>query len=158
MHILTITNLPEEKFLRQKTKSVDLIKADKKLLRKTIRQMRQLMKTVKGVGLSANQIGLDQKFFIAEVENKFYAIFNPEITKFSREKNLLEEGCLSVPETLGEIERSQKITLEGQDVMGKKIKIKAWGMLAQVFQHEVGHLNGKLFIDKANQIKKNINE
>jgi transcriptional antiterminator NusG len=104
---------------------VDLAKADKKHLREIIKQMRRLMKKVKGVGLSANQVGLDQKFFIAEVKNKFYTVFNPQITKLSDEKELLEEGCLSVPEIFGKVNRCQKIVLEGQDINGKKIKIKA---------------------------------
>jgi len=66
----------------------------------------------------------------------------------------LEEGCLSVPGVWGIVSRSNRITIEGLDLNGKKIKIKAWGFLAQVFQHEIGHLNGALFIDKAKELKK----
>ena len=66
----------------------------------------------------------------------------------------MEEGCLSVPEIFGEVERQEKIILEGYDKNGRKIKIKAWGLLARVFQHEVDHLNGKIFIDTAKNLHK----
>jgi len=116
---------------------------------------------------------LDLKFFIAQISDKplkrdennksimpsldemeFYAIFNPEIVKFSKEKILTEEGCLSVPGVYGLVERSAKITIVGRDENDKKIKIKASGILARVFQHEFDHLNGVLFIDKASNIHK----
>lgn len=159
MKILTIDNKKEEKFLRQKTKEFDLKKYSKSELRKLIKEMRQIMKDANGVGLSANQVGLDRQCFIAQVpdENgrqKFYAIFNPKINSLSEENIDLEEGCLSVPNVWGIVPRSTKITIEGLDANGKKIKIKAWGFLAQVFQHEIGHLNGALFIDKAKELKK----
>ncbi len=85
---------------------------------------------------------------------KFFAIFNPQIVKFSEEKILMEEGCLSVPGIWGGVERPEKITLVGFDKNGKKLKIKAWGLLARIFQHEIDHLNGILFIDKAKQVYK----
>ena len=66
----------------------------------------------------------------------------------------MEEGCLSVPEIFGAVERPEKITLEGFDTGGKKIKIKAWGLLARIFQHETDHLNGILFIDKAKNLRR----
>ena len=116
--------------------------------------MRAIMKKAQGVGLSANQVGLDSNFFIAEVNGKFYSIFNPKLEKISEETEIMDEGCLSIPETFGDVERPSKATLSGFDINGKKIKIKAWGLLARVFQHEVDHLNGKLFIDKAKNIEK----
>ena len=63
-----------------------------------------------------------------------------------------EEGCLSVPEMYGPTERHYEVTLTGYDQHGRKLKIKAWGLLARVFQHEVGHLNGGLFIDIAKEV------
>ena len=159
MQILTINNKKEEKILRQKTKEFDLKKYPKAKLRELIKEMRQIMKNANGVGLSANQIGIDRQFFVAQVpdENgrqKFYAVFNPKILNLSEEQMELEEGCLSVPGVWGIVSRSNRITIEGLDLNGKKIKIKAWGFLAQVFQHEIGHLNGALFIDKAKELKK----
>ena len=159
MQILTINNKKEEKILRQKTKEFDLKKYPKAKLRELIKEMRQIMKNANGVGLSANQIGIDRQFFVAQVpdENgrqKFYTVFNPKIISLSEEKIDLEEGCLSVPGVWGIVSRSNRITIEGLDLNGKKIKIKAWGFLAQVFQHEISHLNGGLFIDKAKKLKK----
>lgn len=168
--IVTIENKKDEKFLRRKTQEFDFKKFSRKEITELINRMRKAMKLANGIGLSANQIGLDMRVFVAQTQktnrdgnprsvssgnNKFYAVFNPEIIKFSDEKTPLEEeGCLSVPMTYGETERPEKIVLEGFDKNGKKIKIKAWGLLAKVFQHEMDHLNGKLFIDKAKKLYK----
>ncbi len=171
--IITIENKNDAKFLRKKTAHFDFRKADKKELAELIKSMRQTMREANGIGLSANQIGLNMRLFVAQIsdkpikrgednkiimppqsEMKFYAVFNPEITKFSDKKSEMEEGCLSVPGFYGVVERPEKITLEGQDKNGRKIKIKAAGMLARVFQHETDHLNGVLFIDRTKQIFK----
>ncbi len=112
------------------------------------------MQEYEGIGLSANQIGLDVKVFVAKIENKFYAVFNPEIIQTSKEVITMDEGCLSVPGLFGSVERPAKVTIKGIDPVGKPIKIKAWGLLARVFQHEMDHLNGKLFIDKAKQVER----
>jgi peptide deformylase len=85
---------------------------------------------------------------------KFYAVFNPKLEKISDEQVTFEEGCLSVPETWGEVERPERVTLAGFNKFGKPVKIKAWGLLARVFQHEVDHLNGKLFIDRTKKVYK----
>jgi len=168
MKVFTIANRKEKKFLRQKTAAFDFKKYNRKEITELIKQMREIMTEAVGVGLSANQLGLNLRLFVAQIratklrsansivseDQKFYAIFNPEIVKASKEKSLLEEGCLSVPGYYGEVERPEKITLVGQDRYGKKIKIKAWGLLARVFQHEVDHLNGILFIDKTKKVYK----
>lgn len=159
MNIVTVKNKKDEKFLRHKTRHFDFHKYTKKDIRELIKNMRQTMKEANGIGLSANQIGLDIKVFVAQVPDdqgrqKFYAIFNPELTKLSKETAEMEEGCLSVPEKFGMVNRPEKTVLEGFDQNGKKIKIKAWGLLARVFQHEVDHLNGTLFIDKAKNVER----
>jgi peptide deformylase len=157
MRILTIEDKKDAKFLAQKTSPVDLTKFTKAELRTLIREMRQTMRASDGVGLSANQVGFDMQFFVAEIptgknnETKFYAIFNAKITKTAGDTEL-EEGCLSVPLTYGGVKRPERITLEGNDMQGRKIKIKAWGFLARVFQHEVDHLNGHLFTEKARDV------
>lgn len=115
------------------------------------------MKDADGVGLSANQIGIKKRIFVAQVPDdqgklKFYSIINPKIVKIFSNKVAMEEGCLSVPEKYGEVLRPEKIILEGETIDGKKIKIKAWGLLSRVFQHEFDHLEGKLFIDKARHL------
>jgi len=157
--IVTIENKKDEKFLRRKAVNFDFEKFSKKEINELIRKMGQMMRKANGVGLAANQVGLDFRAFVAEVpasdnKTKFYAIFNPKIEKAGGEKISLEEGCLSVPLTYGEVERPKKITLVGHDKNGKPLKIKAWGLLARVFQHEVDHLEGKLFIDRAEEVHK----
>lgn len=157
MKILTVKNKKHEKFLREKTVPFDLSKEDKKKLRDLIKEMRKTMHQANGIGLSANQVGVNKQLFVAQIptedgKQKFYAILNPKITKRSAEKSIAEEGCLSIPGVQGTVERPEKITIEGYTIGGKKIKINAWGILARVFQHEIDHLNGELFIDKAKEV------
>lgn len=152
MRILTIKNPEDEKFLRSHQKETPINEENLKHLRILAKEMRKTMNKAIGIGLSANQVGLNYRFFVAQIpdENnnqKFYAIINPKITALSKHTNPIEEGCLSVPNTYGQTIRPSEITLEGHNLQGKKIKIKAWGLLARVFQHEVGHLDGKLFTD-----------
>jgi peptide deformylase len=155
--ILTITDKKEGKFLHKKTDEFDFKKFTKKEIAGLVARMRAIMRKANGIGLSANQIGLNLKVFVAEVPDadggtKFYALFNPKFEKLSEEKVTNEEGCLSVIGTWGDVERSEQATLTGLDKNGKKVKIKAWGLLARVFQHEMDHLNGKLFIEKAKNL------
>ncbi len=159
MRIFTVNNKKEKNFLRRKTPDFDFAKHKKEAIKEMIKNMRMAIKKVKGIGLSANQLGLDWRLFIAEIPSdkgkpKFYAIFNPGIIKVSKEKTELEEGCLSVPGIWGLVERPEQITLVGFDKNGKKIKIKAWALPARVFQHEIDHLNGVLFIDRTNKLFK----
>src|SRR3989344_194473 len=147
MRILRINNKKDKKFLRKKTAPFDFNSMSKSELRELLSGMRKAMKESDGVGLAANQIGISSRFFVAEFDRKFYAIFNPEITSFSKTKELLEEGCLSVPGNADEVSRHTEIVIKGYDRNSKRVKMRAWGRLAQIFQHEVDHLNGKLFVD-----------
>lgn len=152
--IWTINDKSETKLLRKKMSAFDFSKFSKKQLTELIKKMREAMKKSNGIGLSANQMGLDMHFFVAQAEGKFYAIFNSKITKTFDGDIHMEEGCLSVPEVFGEVVRPAKLVLEGLDKNGKKVKIKAWGLLARIFQHELDHLDGKLFIDTAINLHK----
>ena len=163
MEIFTVNNKKEEKILRRKTPDFDFAKHTKDDIREMIKNMRMAIKKQKGIGLSANQLGFDWRLFIAEIPGKkgkpkFYAIFNPGVVKISKEKTTIEEGCLSVPGIWGLVERPGQIALVGFDKNGKKIKIKAWGLPARVFQHEIDHLNGILFIDRTNKLFKEASE
>lgn len=148
MKIITINEKSEEKFLRQTTKRFDFSQHSREEIRNLIKEMRVLMEKSDGIGLASNQVGLDYQMFVAQVDGKFYAVFNPEITKTSKETDVLEEGCLSIPGIYDEVRRPDRVVLQGYDKNGKKLKIKAWGLLARVFQHEVDHLNGKFFLDR----------
>ena len=155
--VWTIDNKKEEKILRGKTADFDFKKFTSKETNELVRRMRRIMHNANGIGLSANQIGLNLNMFVAEVPDsqggtKFYAVFNPKIEKIGEEKVTYEEGCLSVPGKWGDVERAEQITVAGFDKNGKPAKIKAWGLLARVFQHEIDHLAGKLFIDKAKNL------
>ena len=155
--ILTVGERKEEKFLRHKTVDFDFKKFTRQEITDLIARMRRIMHRANGIGLSANQIGLDFKMFIAEIPDtqggtKFYAVFNPKLEKAGDEMVVYEEGCLSIPGKWGDVERAKTVVISGQDKNGKPAKIKAWGLLARVFQHEMDHLNGKLFIDRAKNV------
>jgi len=157
MDIVTIHDKRAAAILKKKLALISFEAKDRSDLRKLVRDMRLKMREAEGVGLSANQIGLDMKLFVAEVPSeegrrKFYAMVNPEIIKVGEELNVAEEGCLSIPGMYGPVERKEKITVSGFDLNGKKIKIKAWGFLARVFQHEIDHLNGILISDRAEKL------
>ena len=147
----------DNKFLRSQAEPVEKITPE---IRELIRKMKKIMKTNNGVGLAAPQIGVNKQIFVAELlyegeeDGIFYAAVNPKITNVSKEKEKLEEGCLSLPKLYGEVPRAKKITVEYLNEMGKKKRLKASGLLARIFQHEIDHLNGGLFIDKAKEIKK----
>ncbi|KKT43637.1 MAG: Peptide deformylase 2 [Candidatus Wolfebacteria bacterium GW2011_GWE2_44_13] len=115
------------------------------------------MRRANGVGLSANQVGLDMQLFVAGIPQrngrpKWYAIFNPKIERPSKEQFTMEEGCLSVPNTYGTVTRPKEIVLTGFDKHQRAVTIRATGLIARVFQHEVDHLNGIVFIDKAQNL------
>ncbi len=157
--IVTIHKKEDEKFLRTKTVPFDFKAFTKKELADLVKEMRATWHRHHGVGLSANQIGRNERFFVAQVpdtqgKQHFYAIFNPQIIKTSDEMETVEEGCLSVPHVWGPTPRHYRVTLEGYDIHERKIRIKAWGLLARVFQHECDHLGGGLFLDKATSVEK----
>lgn len=147
--ILLVTNKEDAIVLRQKTGLFDFSKFTKKDIRELVQSMRVTMKLADGVGLSANQIGLNLSLFVAQIDRKLHAVFNPKIVKVSKDEDDMEEGCLSVLRTFGTVRRPTAIWIEYQDAGGKKTKAKVQGFLARVFQHEIDHLNGILFTDKA---------
>lgn len=160
--IWTIFNKKEEKLLRKKVADFNFEKHSKKEISDLVAFMRKMMIESRGVGLAANQIGLDMKVFVAQLPDKedggysgkFYSIFNPKIVFSSEETSVDNEGCLSVPGLYGEVKRSNKIEVEGYDKNQRKTNIKASGYLARIFQHEIDHLNGKVFLDKAKKVIK----
>jgi len=146
MELVTIKS-KNSKILKRQIPDFNFQEHSAQEIKETVLTMRKIMEEQDGVGLSANQVGLDWRMFIANDNNKFFVIFNPRIIKCSEKKSILEEGCLSVPNTTLQISRPEVITLEAEDKKGKKIKIKAFGILARIFQHEIDHLDGKLITD-----------
>ena len=124
--------------------------------------MIEIMLKAPGVGLAANQIGILKKIITLNIQNKnqniekIYALFNPKIISFSKEKKVLEEGCLSLPNQYANIERPEKIIVEYLNEKNKKITEEKYGFEARVLQHEIDHLNGKLFVDYLSPLKRKI--
>ena len=123
--------------------------------------MLNLLQKAPGVGLAANQIGILKKIIVINIEDKEkkiskkYALFNPNIVFFSKETNIMEEGCLSLPEYFADIERSDSIIIKYIDENNSLIEEKKNGYEARVLQHEVDHLSGKLFVDYLSSLKRN---
>ncbi len=103
-----------------------------------------------GVGLAANQVGRLKRVLVASVEED-YVIVNPVLTDWSTTTERGAEGCLSIPGIQVEVERPTAVTVSGQDVSGKPLRIEASDMLARVLQHEVDHLDGVLILDRTDR-------
>lgn len=116
--------------------------------------MEKTMRKCDGVGLAAPQVGLNKRLIIVSDQRNIITMINPVITKKSFSQEFMEEGCLSVPAFYGLVKRHKWLHCEYTDKYGKKCKIKASQMLARVIQHETDHLDGILFIDKAEELKK----
>ena len=100
-----------------------------------------------GLGLSAVQVGILKRVFVARVKNRIRHFVNPKILKFSKKEITFLEGCFSVPEFYGHVIRPVEIDLEAQDKHGKKTKGRYTGLPARIIQHEIDHLDGILFTD-----------
>jgi peptide deformylase len=140
------------KILHNKLKRVEEITPEIKAL---ISGMKIAMKEANGIGLAANQVGQDLQIFVidkklAEQNGVPDVYINPEITEYSKELLEGEEGCLSIPGYWQQVKRSKKIKMKALDENGKKVKIKARGLLARVLQHEYDHLQGKTIKDRKN--------
>jgi peptide deformylase len=116
--------------------------------RRLIKDMFETMREAPGVGLAAPQVGVMERIFVYEVEEEMGAIVNPVIVGQSGETDEGEEGCLSLPGLLYPVERSTEVRIEGLDDQGRPVSKQGSGLLARVFQHEIDHLNGVLFIDR----------
>ncbi|MDQ2933358.1 MAG: peptide deformylase [bacterium] len=151
--------------LRQQAKTVELSEIGSESFNAIIDDMATAMSQQKdGVAIAAPQIGISQRIFVisgsvlkhadktytGEAVNLIFV--NPEITKLSKDKKEMEEGCLSVRWLYGKVKRSTRATIVYYNEKGEKIERGASGLLAQIFQHETDHLNGVLFIDKANEV------
>ena len=135
-----------------KEKSLPVGKIDRKL-RRLLDDMAETMKKHDGVGLAAPQVGKLIRAVVIDVGEGRYELINPVITE--REGTAVDsEGCLSVPDIFGEVERAEKVTVEYTNRWGKQQRLAADGLLARCIQHEVDHLEGRLFIDIAKSIRK----
>jgi peptide deformylase len=130
--------------LRQRT--VEVTEIDD-ALRRLVADMFETMYDAPGVGLAANQVGVQRRFFVYDVGDGPGVVINPQILERSGEWTYLE-GCLSVPDLHWEIVRPHKVHLAGLDLDGNAIEVEAEDLLARCFQHEVDHLDGKLLLER----------
>lgn len=142
MKIVTYPN----QILKKKTKKIkDPLDPETKRLAKN---MLKTMQENDGAGLAAPQVGKSLRICTVQNDGSFYVLINPQITTYSRDKEIVEEGCLSFPGKFIPIKRSRKIKVRYTDENGNKIKLKAEGLLARIIQHETDHLDGILFTER----------
>ncbi len=158
MAILEITTVPDPILRKKAHKVTDFGKEFQELVKNMIDTMRE----APGVGLAAPQVSVPMRLIVVEYgdeENeetppKLYVLANPEIISASEEKVDGIEGCLSVPGLVGEVERHAMISVKGLNRHGKPVKINAEGWLARIFQHEMDHLDGVIYTDRATKVWK----
>jgi peptide deformylase len=158
MAVREVVTHPNE-VLRRKAHKVNDFGKDFQTL---VDDMIETMRAEPGVGLAAPQVAVPLRLIVVEYgddeeENKpprLFVMANPEIIRSSEDMERGVEGCLSIPGYAGEVERHLEIVVKGQNRQGKPMKVKAKGWLARIFQHEIDHLNGVLFIDRAEKVWK----
>ena len=144
--------------LRKKCEPLEKVDTDTK---KLMDDMLETMYVAPGIGLAAVQVGILKRLVVIDIskgeeEKKPLFLINPQIIHQSKKTSVYEEGCLSLPGQFAEIERPAKCTIKYIDYNGKEKDLKADGLLATCFQHEVDHLNGILFIDYLSKLKKDM--
>ncbi len=154
MSILPIT-VYGDKILRDKTKPVDAVND---AIVASIKDMFDTMRNASGIGLAANQVGIDKSIFIVDLrpvegyeESKPLVFINPEIVQESDEKVVLEEGCLSLPNLRADVERPEIIKINYLDTDENEVSLEADDWLARVIQHEYDHLIGKMIPDRVDE-------
>jgi len=113
-----------------------------------VAQMEQIMRAANGVGLAAPQLGILQRIFVYDSGDGFQALVNPKILQ-RRGEQIGVEGCLSLPGLQGDVARANEVVVKGTDQFGKPVRIRGEALTARVIQHEIDHLDGVLFIDRA---------
>lgn len=153
MTIRPITKLGHP-LLRRPAQPVDLTTINSHEFRTLVNDMIATMHASRGIGIAAPQIGVDRQLAIINAKDKPFAILNPRILKRSRRRATEEEGCLSIPGVFGQVQRHASVTVSYFDDRGIEHTMEASGLLSRVFQHEIDHLNGRLFIDRMKGIPK----
>ena len=137
--------------LRQETKVVPAVTAE---LRRLVDDMFETMRAAKGIGLAAPQVGRSERLTVIEIDEQRLVLFNPEILEAESKKIKGEEGCLSIPEVYGDVERSARVVVRAMDIDGKPFEIEGRELLSRCLQHEIDHLHGRLFIDYLSALKR----
>ncbi|NWG16516.1 MAG: peptide deformylase [Chloroflexi bacterium] len=153
---------PDNPVLRKKAHRVTAFDAK---FQQLVDDMVETLLDAPGVGLAAPQVAVSQRVIVVRLPDdeesrteygdeagKLYVVANPEIIKASKEMVEGVEGCLSIPGYVGRVNRHEQVVVKGFDRRGKPLRIKASGWLARVFQHEIDHLDGRLYIDIASEV------
>ncbi|MCX7796964.1 MAG: peptide deformylase [bacterium] len=135
--------------LRQK--AIPIEKIDRRVKR-LAKYMEEAMDKANGIGLAGPQVGISERIIIVKVKSPIVVI-NPIIVYMEGEE-LGEEGCLSIPNVVGDVSRATKVVVRGLDLNSREIEVEANNLSARAFQHEIDHLDGVLFIDRAISIRK----
>lgn len=131
--------------LRQTSKPVMKVTEE---IAELVEQMERIMRAANGVGLAAPQLGILQRVFVYDSGDGFHAIINPKILQRKGEQ-IGVEGCLSLPGLQGDVARAAEVVVKGVDQFGKPVRVRGAELTARVIQHEIDHLDGVLFIDRA---------
>jgi peptide deformylase len=158
MAIIKIITVPDPVLRKKAHKVTEFGKEFQEL----VENMIETLHDAPGVGLAAPQVAVLQRLIVVEygdeeneeIPPKLYVVANPEIALASEEIVKGIEGCLSVPELVGEVERHLAVTVKGLNRHGKPVRIKAEGWLARIFQHEIDHLDGIIYTDRADKVWK----
>jgi peptide deformylase len=158
MALRQIISIPDP-VLKRKAHKVTEFNKD---LQTLIDDMTETMRAAPGVGLAAPQVAVSERVIVVEfgdeededAPKKLYAVVNPEIIKASEELVDGVEACLSIPGLVGEVDRNEAIVVKGQNRRGQPMRIRAEGWLARIFQHEIDHLDGVLYTDRASKVWK----
>jgi len=157
MAVLPIVKAPDPR-LKLVSKPVEMVDAE---LRKFLADMVETMYAANGVGLAAIQVGIPLRLAVIDLDpkgpnSKVLMIINPVILESSAEASTYNEGCLSVPEVWDDVQRAAKVKVEYRDENWQKQTVDAEGLFAICLQHEIDHINGKLFVDHLSRLKRNI--
>ena len=149
MSVYKIVEIGDE-VLREKAKPVKEVTPS---ILKLLDNMADTMYEAKGVGLAAPQIGVSKRVIVIDIGEGLVELINPEILESSG--NVVDsEGCLSVPGMIGEVTRADMLIVAGLNRKGEQVTYRAKGFMARAFQHEIDHLEGIIFVDKASNLRK----
>jgi peptide deformylase len=137
--------------LREETKPVEEITDE---LRTLVKNMFETMYLAKGIGLAAPQIGRSERIAVVDVDKNPLVLVNPEILEFTANKAKAEEGCLSIPDVYGDVERPAGVRVRAMDLDGKTFEVEGTELFGRCLQHEIDHLDGKLFLDYLSVLKR----
>jgi peptide deformylase len=134
--------------LREKAKPVEKVNA---AVRRLLDDMAETMYDARGIGLAAPQVGVAKRVIVVDAGQGLYQLINPEIIE-AQGTETDREGCLSIPGVWGEVSRAVQVTVRALNREGETVEVEAEGLFARALQHEIDHLDGILFIDRALKI------